>query len=177
MEETIVEINKSKSYILPLLDEFVKFPVVPDIINTYLYMGNQSSTQRPTLHVLYNKHVLGYGFFGTFLEALNEFPYWIGRTEVREGLFLSFFIPDDIIRDYQAFVEGRYSKMSKRSKDQILVFLYNNYPGLNKEIDQIRGVLYKKDYLRRVWEESLGVKIPKDNELSSKINIKQETYE
>jgi len=170
-------VNKSKSYILPLLEGSIDIQYIRHIINTYLYLKPDLGITSRSIHVLYDKAIIEQELFEEYLEEVKSCFLFIDFREISEGYLLSFRIPERHIKDYDYFVEGRYSKFNNASKKKILYHLYKHYPELNELIKKIEYILYKEDTLKKAWEEKLNIRIPEEIELSSIMNPKDETYE
>ena len=81
-----------------------------------------------------------------------------------------FDIPKRCIRNYNRFINGKYSKFSKEYKIDILDFH-------DAEIeDEIGQILFQSDKRRVALEKKLAADLPDESELLSIINIEDETY-
>ena len=81
-----------------------------------------------------------------------------------------FDVPRKHIRNYRKFINGKYSTFSQDYKFDILEFH-------DKELDDELGqILFKSEKRKKAMEYKLDIKLPKDSELLSIIDIEQETY-
>ena len=87
-----------------------------------------------------------------------------------------FKIPDVFKKDYDLFVEGRYSEFSQKAKDVILNFSNKFYPHSSQTIQNICKILNKDVSLQESLEKKLGVSSGSIFELSSKVDLVHETY-
>ena len=107
-----------------------------------------------------------------------EFEEWAKQSPLHEvtedkdkfHVMMVFRIPQEYKEDFKKFKQSKYSEMSNGYKEQIKKFhaLHDNHP--------IIDVLYKKEKAYTLLEEDLNVRIPRDQEASSVLNIKDETY-
>ena len=163
------KINKSKSYILPLLNDFVEIKNVNDIDNTYLFL---EGSDKEYIIVKYKKTT------ETF-EYLNSIKGNDLLAEVREtdnNLYLFFNVPDEIRNDYYHFINGKFSKIYNKNK--IISFLSKNYTSRHfNTIQRIKQVLFKDRALKAEIEYNLDITLPDDSELSSKPIKEMETLQ
>lgn len=122
-----------------------------------------------------NKQYIGivYRFTGSeqykdFEESLLKDKLCVKHIEYdRYHVMYLFRIPDEFIDDVELFFEGKYSKFSKKLKDQVIKFHNITKNGT------IYQILYRSEELRKLIEEDLGVTLLEDAELSS-IPVKEE---
>ena len=81
-----------------------------------------------------------------------------------------FDIPKGYARDYRAFRTGKYSKMSREYKIDILDF---HDADIQDEIGQI---LFKSSKRKELLETKLDAKLPEGSELLSILDVEAETY-
>lgn len=81
-----------------------------------------------------------------------------------------FAIPREFREDVKHFVEGKYSKFSKKLRQRITKFYGNKDASVIKVID-------KDQDFKLQLEKSLGVELPEDSELASKPDLSNEIYE
>lgn len=167
------KINKSKTYILPLLDDYVRIKFLDHILNTYLITDE---TKEPSIHILYDISVKNNPAFNSYFVLLHQSQYFISSKDIDEGVLISFKIPKEYIPDYNKFIKGAYSLISEKSKQKILHHLYKNYSYLYNVVQVIEHVLYKDEELKHHWEETIGTTLSKNSELSSRVDLKEETY-
>lgn len=170
------EVNKSKSYILPLFVGTVDIQFVRFIQNTYLFLKPNQKFEHRILHILYNKEVVNQPLFDSYLNEVKNTSWFVDYQEVLDGYLLSLRIPEKHIKDYDYFSEGKYSKFDDLAKKKILYHLYDNYPELSDLIKKIEYILYKNEKLKKAWEDKLDARLPDELELSSVINPENETY-
>lgn len=171
------KINKSKSYMLPLLEGSIDIQYIRLILNTYLHLKPDPVFDYRTIHILYDKALDKQELFEEYIEEVKRCFLFINFKEVSNGYLLSLRIPEQHIIDYDRFTEGKYSELADASKKKILYHLYKHYPELNNILKEIEYILYKNDKLRKAWENKLDTSISEKAELSSITNPVDETYD
>lgn len=151
-------INKSKSYVLPLLDEFVQIKYVEYVYNTYLFLEGEENKY---IVIQYEDNE----YTKVYCEELDK--DYIKDIIFRDDyVYVIFKVPEEIIPDYNMFLEGRFSEII--NKEKILNFLMKNYGSrYYNAINRIKQVLYRDKALRAELEFNLDITLPEDVELSS----------
>ena len=120
--------------------------------------------------------VLVYRFSGeaTFLRfesALKSFKNFILSEDPNEYCVkFEFSVPNRLLKDFDCFIEGRYSEFSTDYKMQILKF---------HDLDiqsQIASILFKSESRRLALNKKLGVTLDEEAELLSIINTEKEIF-
>jgi len=176
--------NKSSTYILPLVarnsdlvTNFISEDNYPTNLyhNSYLYHSIEEYkfpclllvykfTPNPIYEIFENKFLLTNP---NFIEKKDETKYLVSYL---------FKIPNDCLEDYDNFIKGKYSKIKQESKNKIIRFLnLIKYEKESKNND-IVNVLYKSSYLKEKLEKKIDYILPDDAELSSSIEIIDETF-
>ena len=159
--------RKSKTYILPLLYKYVKLPV-HNIINSFLIHEDYPDN----VNHIYIVFQWSPSITDTKLEddMINN-EYCEFHVDLNNKYYMICFrIPDEIIGEYDKFLRGKYSKLKDESKKAI-----TSYYRLKDE-HVVCKILRKDPSYKKELEDSLGVKIGYDNELSSIIDIDEETF-
>lgn len=175
--------NKSKSYLLPLLSDFVDIKYINLMINSFIfYEEDKEEEESPKLLLLYkyddkvnidsegNKSGFLY-----YIDYLKEHKLYNYDKDLLDCILFNISIPDYYYYEYYCFLSGRYSYYRDESKDKILRFLRHNYSNLTV-INKIKQVLYKDKRLKLSLEELLNIKIDENSELSSIVQLHQETF-
>lgn len=168
-----VKTNKSKSYILPLISDYVGIKFLESIINTYIFTSTDSSLK--CIHILYDISIKSSPHYQEYVSDLSVNLLLKDLRIIPQGVVVSLFLPEEHYDDYNYFLLGKYSEFQDTSKRKILYFLHSNYPGLYDTIKKVEAILYRKDELKKYWENFLGITLPRDVELSSIIDIEEET--
>jgi hypothetical protein len=109
--------------------------------------------------------------FIKFEKLLSTFKMFKRRYDPNPHLVMFIFdIPKGYAKDYRAFIAGKYSKMSREYKIDILDF---HDADIQDEIGQI---IFKSSKRKDLLEEKLGAVLPEGSELLSILDIKKETY-
>tara|TARA_Y100000310_G_scaffold185271_1_gene185347 strand:- start:193 stop:759 length:567 start_codon:yes stop_codon:yes gene_type:complete len=162
--------TKSYSYILPMLME-----VVPGLKGSQRQLRNVfiGDEDYPYLdgHIFLLYGFTGERWFLEFEDIIRESSHH-ELTEDKDKLhvMMIFRVPDEHLQDYQLFKKSKFSEMSTDYKKQLKTFhaLHDNHP--------IMDVLYKREKAYESLEERLNVRIPRDQEASSILNMDEECY-
>ena len=109
--------------------------------------------------------------FIKFEKLLSSFKMFRRRYDPNPNLVMFIFdVPKGYERDYRAFILGKYSKLSREYKIDILDFH-------NADIqDEVGQILFKSNKRKELLETKLGAELPEDSELLSILDVKAETY-
>ena len=109
--------------------------------------------------------------FIKFQEALEKFK---ALKEVRfphpEYIVFAFSVPSKYNKDFNHFINGRYSKLSNDYKLKILDFHFLDMEG------QTAQILFKSSTRKKQLEDALGCILEEESELLSIIDPKKETF-
>lgn len=168
-EKKEIAINKSKSYLLPLLDKYVSIEFLYDIENTFINIENEIEC----MAILYKKNITP--AVVKYFNRLREHSLYRRELILTNYVLFIFEFPEQFLKEYKYFHLGRYSKFSVDAKKIITRFLSNNYqyPELIEDMVQI---LYKNKARKERLEEQLGIKLSDDAELTSVIDEEEETF-
>tara|TARA_R110002167_G_scaffold9799_7_gene45266 strand:- start:66 stop:824 length:759 start_codon:yes stop_codon:yes gene_type:complete len=110
--------------------------------------------------------------FIRFQEALEKFKF---LKEVRfphpEYIIFAFSVPTKYNRDFNHFINGRYSQFSNDYKLKILDFHFLDMEG------QTAQILFKASIRKKQLEETLGCILEEESELLSIIDPEKETFD
>lgn len=166
--------NKSRTYILPLI--CARLDISHQYCgNTYLYTYDDFDKYQ-----LYVEHV-----FGEDVD-IEEYNNKLSKTKTLDVVVLDehkrkylycFKLDNDFKDTYDKFVSGKYSKISNVDKNIILSYWTDVYAGTQRPfINKLRNILNRAPSLREELETKLNVKLKKDAELSSIIDIENEIF-
>jgi hypothetical protein len=165
--------NKSTTYLLPLLFSDMDMEFSYLIVNTYIkFTPPIEEVERP-IGVLFEDE--NSDAFNEFLMGLESHELFV-RAIIKDNTLLYIFrFPSEFCMDYDLFKESKYSQMSYEAKKKILKYSSEvyKYPPL---VEDITGVLWKHKARRAKMERELGIIIPDDIELASKIIYENETF-
>lgn len=167
------KLNKSKSYILPLVDQTIDFKYVGDIVNTYI-LDNERKDQN-LLIIKYNKtkELLS---DKEYIQSIIQNPLFISTHDDKNYIHFYLKIPIRFNREFELFRVGKYSEFSEPAKQVIIKFLLRHFQSSYQTIELIKSILYREKQLRNQLSKELNMYIPEDWELSSKINENMETF-
>ena len=162
--------NKSKSYILPLVlydyQENVQ-QLLDNIEDTFIRYREKDYVLVLTLY----KDNLTPDFFNYY----RKLPIFVDFSERDSRYLLILSVPEESKSDYDKFIDSKYSKMSESGKEKIIKFTYRYYPlDLHEAVSK---VVFRDPQLVKEWKDYLNITdFPEDVELSSKIDLIKETY-
>jgi hypothetical protein len=174
-----MDVNKSKSYLVPLLDAEVKVEYPKLLINSYI--------SDYTISLLYEYSSattltsVGRVGFPVYEDYLVNHVNFLDKLDLNVGdkacVLYTFLFPSMYFNEYDDFCKGRFSEFSEDAKSRILRFLQRNYPSQGAVVLNIKQVLYKDESLRKRLSETFNTPIPPELELSSIPNLEKEKYE
>lgn len=165
-------LNKSFSYLLPLILSHDKIRYKPYIKNTFLFLEGLPTDSLIVALLLEDKETED---FYNFQEDLYNSRMFDFEFTTSKGQVIVFNLEEYKV-DYEKFLRGKYSEFKTSSKDIIIKFFKNDLNLSKTDISDFEGIFYKKDAYRFKLEERLDVLIPVDAELSSIYNKKNETF-
>jgi hypothetical protein len=139
--------NKSKTYLLPYMAEYIEVKFLTRLVNTYAFMNGEY------------KFCLLYDFsakkvFMDYEESLTKNPYYVDSVDVsKEQVVYIFDYPEAMIPIVNQFMDGKYSYLP--DKDTVKRYLMTNF-GITTS-HRIFHILDRTEYLRSKIEESLGL--------------------
>lgn len=171
-----VKVNKSKTYILPLVVNEVDLRFTDIIDTTYLYR-NDKSFDYPIINIMFNLKYLDEKKIVEFLNYLTRISsnkYFIENVTIGDEYeMLTLKIHDNALDAYQNFIKGKFSLFSETDKQLILRYLYLNSHPVNHTM--VKQILYKDKDLKKKIEKRLNVELNNSVELSSKPDKESET--
>lgn len=174
-----IRYNKSKTYLLPLLSEFVDIrkqyfynlenTFISDDINMHencIYLQHNFSFKNPKL-TLYENQLTENDFF---VDLIDD-------TDNNKVIYV-FKFPEEYMHEYNKFKEGKYSEFTRDAKEIILNFYGDIYSNNERAVGfllKTKQILFKNKILREKYERELNVKIDSTAELSDPMNEEDET--
>ncbi|MGO1820270.1 MAG: hypothetical protein ACTH0S_11375 [Senegalia sp. (in: firmicutes)] len=171
--------NKSLTYLFPLINDILKLDntfYTESIVNSYLFSNKYEDN--------YFYILVDFNFtIPDFLEKeeeLKRLDIFVESYDINEDQVLFVFeYPKAYLHEYKSFINGKYSKFKMDAKTKILKFFNNIYtteiPKNLKFINRIKHILFKNSILKKELEEELAVTLSENAELSSIIDINEET--
>lgn len=161
-----MKLNKSKTYFLPYIDEFIKIKFVDRLKNTYVFLNDEYK-----ICLLYE-----YSAKKDFAEYENELEtneYYNRTIDVDKKTVLYVFdVPLELMDCLDMFLSGKISYMPKR--EVMISFLVKNF-NVKKDDDLIKIIKRDPKYKEKL-ELELNVKIPDGLDLTSSPDIENETF-
>jgi len=170
--------NKSRTYILPLVERELKLdlPLLHHLVNTYAYCTvDQIEVAGPSITLELNKGFLDHSDFGRYKKEITESNLFIYYCIKNKYCYYVLKIPDDFMNDYYLLLEGKYSQISTKAKGYILGHLHKFYTHRLEKVHEVWKILNKDVSLRRQLEERLNTSLSDEDELSTKMISIDET--
>lgn len=166
MVKQLIKVKRTKSFyfLLPMIGgNNLTILDFPNVVNCYLKDKNKH--YEDSIFVLFKWS--SDPNFTAFEGLLQNHEFFSESYDVAKYYVMFVFgIPD--WKNYNLFIDGKYSKFDDSYKQQILKFLTpivnNKQEGVDSTV--IREILYKDDKRRKKMEEELDVKIPLDVDLA-----------
>ena len=162
-----IKLNKSSTYFLPFVDLQVNFKFLHLLRNSYLSFEDQDEV----FCVLYEWN--SKQEFTKYEEELMNHTLFEKHEDYGRFVLYKFRLTKNMQDARKLFLNGKYSLFTDEHKQSIETFLrkrgYTN-------VDRIKGILGRKEEMRKELNEKLGVKIDPNQELSSAPDMKSETF-
>lgn len=178
-----VKSNISKTYLLPLLSEFINIDrkYIGHIKNTYVY--DSENRYHDCIYILHDFDASDKNFPAYEHELTNN-DLFVNSYEVGNQVLYIFKFPFEYIMEYSSYKESKYSRFGKDAKEIILEFwgkTYKKVPNAVKFLTIIKNILYKEKQYKNKLENKLSSKYHKviikdDAELGELINKDRETF-
>ena len=160
-------LNKSLTYFLPLVDTQVNFKYIHLLRNTYLNNGEEGEE----FCVLYEWSANPQ--YTAWEKELMENHLYIGHEDYDSLVLYKFRLSKNMKDARTLFVNGKYSMFSDEHKTAIDNFLKRKGASNGAKIMKI---LARDEGLRIKMNETLGVKIDPNDELSSTPDMHNENF-
>jgi hypothetical protein len=150
-----IKYNKSKTYLLPLLSEFVTFnkQFLPFLENTYM-LDDQHKYDR-CLYILHDYDFKNPEFTKYEHEFTNN-ELFVDLYDYNEKSLYVFKFPEEYTKEYNSLLESKYSEFGADAKELIIEFwsqMYGNNPRIIPFIKKIKQILFKEEELRKEREK------------------------
>lgn len=156
-------LNKSYSYLIPLLNEYCKidgdYYVMLDNVYTNHFDGDVGDI---IIISYYSNDDQG---FLTYIQELKANEYCQDYIEDDDTIAVVFKFPDEYLYEYNCYKQGKFSEFRQKSKNIIIKYILDIHK--YKDADRVKRVLDKDELLRKDLERKLALTIDKDMELSS----------
>ena len=154
-------LNKSYSYLLPLIDTRCHFDK-----DYYIMIDNVYSRYNDIDYYF----VIGYSLsddveFNAYITELKDNPLFFEEFKDEVSIYLVYRCPEEFTQDFEYFYAGKFSEFKEESKIIVINYMLDTHKLGNAE--RFRQIFYKDIKLRLSIEEKLKVKLDKNMELSS----------
>lgn len=161
-----MSVNKSKTYLLPYIDQFIKIKFVNKLVNTYVFLNDE---YRICLRYEYS----GKKEFTDYEKELEENQYYEKTIDInKKEVMYVFHFPVEILDEVDLFLSGKISYMPR--KDIMISFLVKHF-GLTRE-DNILKIINRDESFKKELENKLNTKIPEGLDLTSIPDIENENF-
>lgn len=174
-----IVLNKSKTYLLPLLSEIVNFDnkFYTNLVNTYIF--DDLGEYKNCIFILHD-----FSFkvpeFTHYEHKLIDNELFVDLIDIDNRVLYIFKFPEDYMTEYNLYKEGKYSHFGEDAKELILGFFTNIYRNNINAVGfllKVKHILFRNEKLKQKMERDLNVKISTDAELSDRMEISEETFE
>jgi len=160
------KLNKSKSYLLAYINQYIKIKYIAKLNNTYLFYNNEYAF---CLRYEYS----GKKEFTEYERELENNKYYKGTVDINKKEVLYIFdIPDELFETVDLYVSGKYSYLP--NKELLINFLKKNFELTNDH--KIIKIINRDIRLKHEIEENLNIKIPEGMDLSSLPDLECENF-
>ena len=154
-------LNKSYSYLIPLLNEHIEIKKEWFILLKNVYTRFRG--EQKVIVLVYEDYESE--DFTNYISSLKQSNLFRYSLDENEEIILIFSFPEEYLPEYEYYNCGKFSKFKNASKLKILNYLLDVH---NATItNKVKDVLYKNSRLRNKLEDKLGMNIDEDSELSS----------
>ena len=183
----MTKLNKSFLYLFPLLyRELIKelqLDYTSFIVNDWLITINNTFcyTDTPYQYAVQFKDT---DKTNEIITILSKSTLFRGSDDNGSTFTILLEVPESVKDSYEFLINGKYSKFNESDKKDIIKFAVSFLVGSDgnerKQVQEIlTGILYKTPQRIKVMADKYGVPVKDwhpDWELSTKININEETY-
>lgn len=173
-----IKYNKSKTYLLPLLTEVVEFDrkFFSNILNTYV--ADDLGMYKNSL-LIYHDFTFRNPEFTFYEHKLTNSQYFTDLIDIDNMVLYVFRFPDEYMKEYNNFLEGKYSEFGNDAKELILTFythIYQNNLNAVGFLVKLRQILFKDSKLKEQLEKNLKINLPVNAELTDIPDLNKETF-
>lgn len=161
-----VKTTKTTDFLLPLLGK-AKTWYTPLLVNAYLGDSSINKSYPKTISILIR--FSGNAKFDAVSNFLTKLDTYVDSYDLLQGKFTMFIvgIPEEFIEDYSLILKGKYSKISKKAKELLLLGRSPKSP--------MPYILRKDPKLRDHWESTLATTLG-DLDVWSVFEIEDEIF-
>lgn len=168
LEEGVKMKTKSYSYILPLLCRELEVKQMLNLVNVYI---RHESYPELDNHIFCLFEWKANKIYTSFENYLMNHELCVKHEDISSKHYIICFkVNENMQYNYDKYIEGKYSKFTTEYKNFII-----NFFNLRKD-HAVSMVINQDQRLRKKYEETLGVKLDNDSELSSIIDVDMETF-
>ena len=156
-------LNKSYSYLIPLLNEFCRVDGDYYVMLDNVYTSHHSGDVGDIIIISYYSN--DDSGFNSYVEELKSNELCQDFIEGEETITVVFKFPDKYLHEYHCYKNGKFSEFRDEAKTTIIKYILDIHK--YKDADRVKRVLNKDYLLRMELESRLALTIDKNLELSS----------
>lgn len=158
--------NKSKTYVLPYMQEFIDLKFLSKLENTYIFYNKE-------YRFCMQYEFSGKKEFTDYETALMTNEYFVEAIDISKTQVLYVFdFPEKLFPILELFIEGRYSYLPE--KEKLKAFLVEKF---HIELShRVLHILDRSSELRALMEDTLGVRINEDVDLADPPDTQTEEF-
>lgn len=179
-----VKLNKSKTYLLPLLSELIELDIkfISYLENTYMY---DSKNEYENCIFLYHKFDFKNPEFTAYEHKLTNNDLFVKLIDKGNHVIYIFKFPEEYLPEYNFLAESKYSWFGNDAKQLIIRFwtqIYGKSATGNYVLTRIKQILNKDKLLKKQLEQQLSTKnspvvIDDNSELGEYVYKENETID
>ena len=161
-----MKLNKSKTYLLPYIDKYIKIKFINKLKNTYVFLNDE---YRICLRYEYS----GKKEFTDYEKELENNEYYDRTIDInKQEVLYAFNVPIELLEVIDLFLSGKISYMPE--KEVMISFLVKNFD-LKQDSELIKIINRDESYKRKL-ELELSVNIPNGLDLTSIPDVENENF-
>lgn len=179
-----VKLNKSKTYLLPLLSELIELDLkfISYLKNTYMY---DSKNEYKNCIFLYHEFDFKNPEFTAYEHKLTNNDLFVKLIDKDKYVIYIFKFPEEYLPEYNFLSESKYSWFGNDAKQLIIRFwtqIYGKSATGNYVLTKIKQILNKDKLLKKQLEQQLSTKnspvvIDDNSELGEYVYKENETID
>ena len=161
-----MKLNKSKTYLLPYIDKYIKIKFINKLKNTYVFLNDE---YKICLRYEYS----GKKEFTDYEKELENNEYYDRTIDInKQEVLYAFNVPIELLEAIDLFLSGKISYMPE--KEVMISFLVKNFD-LKQDSELIKIINRDESYKRKL-ELELNVNIPNGLDLTSIPDVENENF-
>ena len=161
-----MKLNKSKTYLLPYIDKYIKIKFINKLKNTYVFLNDE---YKICLRYEYS----GKKEFTDYEKELENNEYYDRTIDInKQEVLYAFNVPIELLEAIDLFLSGKISYMPE--KEVMISFLVKNFD--LKQDNELIKIINRDESYKRELELELNVNIPNGLDLTSVPDVENENF-